>query len=71
MLIENYRQLIQEFYEEPGEKVIIGSLILDDFADFSDMENETNISNSPKSKKRKKDNQTKSTKNRHKFQSRN
>ena len=59
MLIDKYKQLIQEFYEKPAEKVIIASLILNEFADdFSDMESETNISNAPKSKKRKKENQT-------------
>ena len=59
MLIDKYKRLIQEFYEKPAEKVIIASLILNEFADdFSDMESETNISNAPKSKKRKKENQT-------------
>ena len=57
MLIDRYKQIIQELYEEPAEEVIMGSLLLDDFADFSDMESETNVSNAarPKNRKRKPD----------------
>lgn len=58
MLIDRYKKIIQELYEEPTEEVIMGSLLLDDFADFSEMaDSETNVSNAtrPQNRKRKPD----------------
>ena len=56
MLIDRYKEMIRELYEEPSEEVIMGSLLLDDSTDFDDIERENVPNNSdPKNRKRKPD----------------
>ena len=51
MLVDRYKQILEELYEEPSEEIIMGSILLDDFED------ETNVGETamPQNRKRKPD----------------
>ena len=57
MLVDRYKQILEELYEEPSEEIIMGSILLDDFEGVSDIEDETNVGETamPQSRKRKPD----------------
>ena len=54
MLVDRYKQILEELYEEPSEEIIMGSLLLDDFEEVSDIEDETNIGETAMPQKQKK-----------------
>ena len=54
MLVDKYKQILEELYEEPSEEIIMGSLLLDDFEEVSDIEDETNIGETAMPQKQKK-----------------
>ena len=41
MLVDRYKQILEELIEEPSEEM--GSILLDDFEEVSDIEDETNV----------------------------
>ena len=57
MLVDRYKQILEELYEEPSEEIIMGSLLLNDFEEVSDIEDETNVGETamPQNRKRKPD----------------
>ena len=63
MLVDRYRQILEELYEEPSEEIIMGSILLDYFEEVSDIEDETNVGETamPQNRKRKPDKVNKKT----------
>ena len=57
MLVDRYKQILEELYEEPSEEIIMGSILLDYFEEVSDIEDETNVGETamPQNRKRKPD----------------
>ena len=57
MLVDRYKQILEELYEEPSEEIIMGSILLDDFEGVSDIDDETNVGETamPQNRKRKPD----------------
>ena len=57
MLVDRYKQILEQLYEEPSEEIIMGSILLDDFEEVSDIEDETNVGETvmPQNRKRKPD----------------
>ena len=53
MLVDRYKQILEELYEEPSEEIIMGSILLDDFEEVSDIEDETNIGETAMAQNRK------------------
>ena len=53
MLVDRYKQTLEELYKEPSEEIIMGSVLLDDFEVVSDIEDDTNVGETAMSQNRK------------------